>query len=92
MARDSLKHKYAQCVAIQKRMNKYVAEPESSNDKWFDLQQVLKEKLLEMLYENFLLLPKRALANFLSMCSSHRPVEPHQILTRVAIRYEELYK
>lgn len=40
---------------------------------------------------NWGLLPKPQLLNFLSLCSRYRPLQPHVILTRIAIQYEEMY-
>ena len=52
-------------------------------DDWFVAQEELKKTLRDIYNRDFLVLPKQELINFLSWCSSHRPVEPFQVLLSI---------
>ena len=55
-------------------------------DEWFVAQEELKKTLKEIYNADFLALPKQELINFLSWCSSHRPVEPFQVLLSIKMQ------
>lgn len=60
-------------------------------DSYWILHDQLKNKLYEILLDNFVFYSKPRLLKFLSLCSAYRPMEPHQILTRIAAGFEENY-
>lgn len=64
-----------QAVALQKL----------EGDDWFVAQEELKATLMQIYNQDFLLLPKQELINFLDWCQSYRPREPFNILLRLTI-------
>lgn len=65
---------------------------DKTGDDYFALQTDLNFILRDMLRKNFALLSKPRVFKFLALCSTHRPMEPHGVLTQISIRYEENYK
>lgn len=87
-----IKSMYRDAIRAQNRLDKWSGSGDSKiREKWYSLQNTLKDQLYEILSENFFLLSKPQLIRFLAMCSSHRPLEPHAILTTLSIRYDNLY-
>lgn len=77
---------YMDACRIEKRMKKH-----AESDKYWAYQEALKVQLREICSLDFCLLLKPCLVKFLSLCSYHRPMDPHRILTRISIQYEKLY-
>lgn len=96
---SEVKGLYRQCQSLLRRMDSANRMEELAGEsakgrfrtEYYSWQHELQEKLRELLRQNFLLLSKPQLVHLLSMCSSHRPMEPHSVLKLVSMRYEETY-
>jgi hypothetical protein len=60
-----------------------------TGDDYYLMQNKLNEALNQLARKNFLLLDKHELIEFLALCSRHRPMAPHSLLTRLSIQHEE---
>lgn len=82
---------YIEAIKIHARMQAMDSENINYQDTYYILHAELQAKLSEILHENFVLFSKPRLLKFLSLCSTYRPMEPHNVLTRIAMKFEELY-
>lgn len=86
-----IKSMYRDAIRTQNRLDKWAdSEDAKIRVKWYSLQYTLKNQLRDILSTDFILLAKPQLIRFLCMCSSHRPSEPHSVLTRISIQYDDL--
>jgi hypothetical protein len=71
-----------------RRFMKSISADSARAEEYYRSEEKIKHILNEIIKQDFTLLSKVQLINFLMMCSSHRPMPLHQLLTMLTIRWE----
>lgn len=84
---EEIKKAFKEIIKLKKELVKLSLLPVSANDKYYQIEGELKEKIKEFLYSEFVaVLNKNQFLELCDLISTHRPVEPWQFLVTVSIR------